>query len=267
MMRRLTSNYPETWYCLEIQETLTEEGGAMQPPSHAWQALHDSKAGLTEVIVMGPVWAVLFYGWQSLGEGLSLGEAWDIVLTLTGALTCIGQQTRLNANTLRLWEGQWLISQAITEWCAKVRGPRHPCSHLPVPLPFRFCIYDGPHGKRGSRVLTSTWRSPGTLVRCHTMTETRHHNVAGTVARGSKTCGQHQHWHLHLCQSKGFRVTEFQSQLPHWCHHGLTDLGTPGIHTVANAAGSLEAIWRLICQSLRMRTRRMLSLIKVGIGI
>ena len=37
--------------------------------------LCDSKAGLTEVIVMGPDWAILFYGRQSLGEGLSLGEA------------------------------------------------------------------------------------------------------------------------------------------------------------------------------------------------
>ena len=35
----------------------------------------DGKAGLTEAVVKGPGWAILFYGQQSLGERLSLGEA------------------------------------------------------------------------------------------------------------------------------------------------------------------------------------------------
>ena len=80
MVRRLTPDHLKTWYCLEIQVTLTEEEGAIPPPPHAWQVpvveymLHDSKAGLTEVIVMGPGWTMLFYGWQSLGELLSLRE-------------------------------------------------------------------------------------------------------------------------------------------------------------------------------------------------
>ena len=58
---------PETWYCLEIQVTSTEEGGAILPTPHAWQAPVvedmpcDIKAGLTEEIGKGPGWAVLFY--------------------------------------------------------------------------------------------------------------------------------------------------------------------------------------------------------------
>ena len=50
-------------------------------PPHAWQApvvedmLQDGKSGLTEAVVTGPGWAILFYGRQSLGERLSLGEA------------------------------------------------------------------------------------------------------------------------------------------------------------------------------------------------
>ena len=62
-------DHPETQYCLEIQVTLTEEGGATPSPLYAWQVedmLCDSKAGLTEVMVMGPGWAMLFYGLQSL---------------------------------------------------------------------------------------------------------------------------------------------------------------------------------------------------------
>ena len=44
--------------------------------------LCDSKAGFTEVIVMGPGWVMLFYGRQLLGEKLSLGEVQDVVFTL-----------------------------------------------------------------------------------------------------------------------------------------------------------------------------------------
>ena len=59
---------PGTQYCLGIQVISTEEG-ASPPPLHAWQMpvvddmLHDGRSGLTEAIVMGPGWAVMFYGW------------------------------------------------------------------------------------------------------------------------------------------------------------------------------------------------------------
>ena len=53
----------------------------MGGPHHAWQELvvedmvQDGKSSLTEAVVTGPGRAILFYGWQPLGEGLSLGEA------------------------------------------------------------------------------------------------------------------------------------------------------------------------------------------------
>ena len=59
---------PKTQYCLEIQMILTEDGGAMPPPLHTWQApvvedmLQDGKSGLTEAGVMGPDWAIPFFG-------------------------------------------------------------------------------------------------------------------------------------------------------------------------------------------------------------
>ena len=36
--QRLLSGCPNTKYCLEIQVTLTEELGAIPPPSHSWTA-------------------------------------------------------------------------------------------------------------------------------------------------------------------------------------------------------------------------------------
>ena len=74
------SDGPETWYCLEIQVISTKDRETTLLPSHAWQApvvedmLQDGKSGLTEAVVIGPGQAILFYGRQSLGEGLSLGE-------------------------------------------------------------------------------------------------------------------------------------------------------------------------------------------------
>ena len=35
---RLLSGHPNVKYCLEIQVTLTEELGAIPPPSHSWMA-------------------------------------------------------------------------------------------------------------------------------------------------------------------------------------------------------------------------------------
>ena len=86
---------------------------------------------------------MLFYGRWMLGEGLSLGERWDITFMLSGALSWVGQQAWLNVHALSLWEGQLLISQAITKQHTEARGPGHPCS-CPLPLLFRFCSYDGP---------------------------------------------------------------------------------------------------------------------------
>ena len=125
----------------------------------------------------------------------------------------------------------------------------------------------GSHRKRGSQVLTNMWRNLGILTGCHAMTETRHHNAAGTMARGKGTCGLHWPKHLHLLQITGSRVTEVQYQLPHQCHHGPIDLGAPGICTMADAMRSQQVIWKSICQSLRRKARKMPLLIRVGIGI
>ena len=73
--------------------TLTEETGATPPPPHTWPApmvedmLCHGRTGLTEAVVTGLGWAVLFYGRWSLREGLSLGDARDTALTLTGVGT------------------------------------------------------------------------------------------------------------------------------------------------------------------------------------
>ena len=71
--------------------TLTEELGAVPPLPNAWtvplveDVLCYARTGLTGAVVMGPGRAIHFYGRQSLGEGLSLGEARDAAFILTGA--------------------------------------------------------------------------------------------------------------------------------------------------------------------------------------
>ena len=92
--------------------TLTEETGAAPQPSHAWMVpmvedmICHGRTGLTEAIVMGRGWAVLFYGRQSLGEGLSLGEVKDSVCMLTGAGTWVGKVECLATDLLTIQEGQ-----------------------------------------------------------------------------------------------------------------------------------------------------------------
>ena len=270
-MRKSTSDCPETQYCLEIQVISTKDGGITPPPPHTWQApvvedmVWDGKSGLTEAVVTGPSWAILFYGWWLLGEGLSLGEVRDTLFTLSGAICWVGKQALLSANPVSLGEGWWLITQAITERCIKPRGPGHPCIIPHASTLFNFSNQGWSPQVAGPSTPIEQWGCPsGTLGHC-TRNEAKH--CRRTETKGSKNYGQPHPHHFHPCQIMGLKVTRVQHQPLQWCQLGLMDLGVPGIHPVANdAAGSLEAIWKSTCQSSRMRTWKMLSPSKVGVG-
>ena len=68
-------SHPHTRYCLGIHVTLTEETGAVTPPSHAWTAplvedmLCYARTGLTKAMVTGPGRAVLFFWETFFGRG------------------------------------------------------------------------------------------------------------------------------------------------------------------------------------------------------
>ena len=137
-------NHPNTRYYLGIHVTLTEETGAVLPPSHAWRAplvedmLCYARTGLTEAMVTGPGRAVLFYGRHSLGEGLSPDESRDATFLLTGAGMWVGKPAYLVADPLTIQEGQQENAWSVTECQIKVTGPGHPCMNLSTPQPFRF---------------------------------------------------------------------------------------------------------------------------------
>ena len=119
--RKPPSNCTNTRHCLEIHVTLAKELGAVPPPSHAWKAplvedmLHDTRTSLTEAVVMGPGRAIHFYGRHSLGEGLTLDEARDATFLLTGAGMWVGKPAYLAVDPMTIQEGQWVITQAITD--------------------------------------------------------------------------------------------------------------------------------------------------------
>ena len=87
-------------YCLSIQATLTDELGRCATTLHAWTTpviedmLQETRAGLTEAVVIGPGRAILFYGRRSMGEGLKVDEARDTAFLLTGAGN-LGRKTSL----------------------------------------------------------------------------------------------------------------------------------------------------------------------------
>ena len=102
--RRLLSSHPNMRHCLEIHVTLTEELGAVPPPSHSWMAplvkamLHDIRTSFTEAVVTGPHRAVLFNGRHSLGEGLTADKATDVTFLLTGAGIWVGKLAYITAD-------------------------------------------------------------------------------------------------------------------------------------------------------------------------
>ena len=110
--RRPLSSCPNTKHCLEICVTLTEESGAVPPPSHSWMAplmedmMCDARTGLTEAVVIGPGRAVLFYGRCSMEEGLTVNEARDAAFLLIGAGTWVGKLAYLAADPMTIQEGR-----------------------------------------------------------------------------------------------------------------------------------------------------------------
>ena len=131
--QRPPSSCLNTKYCLEIWVTLTEELGAIPPPSHSWMAplvedmLHKARTGLTEVVVTGQGRAVLFYRRHSMGEGLMVDKDRDSTFLLTGAGMWVGKLAYLTTDPLTIHEGRRAIAQAISDNRVKVRGPRCPC--------------------------------------------------------------------------------------------------------------------------------------------
>ena len=271
LVRRQTPDFPETQYCLEIHAISTKDRGATPPPPHAWQVpvaeemLWDGKSGLTNAVVKSPGQAILFYGRQSVGEGLSLGEVDDAMFMLSEAISWVSKQAQLNANTVHLWEGWRMITQTITEWQAEPRGPGCPHTHLLAFAPFNFWNQDEPLQEERLPSADECMEEPRHIC------QTSHHDQ-GWIPHWGWDHGQMQ-WgpwtaqlpHLHLHQITGLKGTEVQCQLPHWCNPGLICLEAPGIHTMADAKGSLETIWKSTCWSSRTRTWKMPSLIKVGI--
>ena len=142
--QRLLSGHPNTKYCLEIRVMLTEELGAIPPPSHSWTAplvedmLCKARTGLTKAVVIGPGRVVLFYGRHSIGEGLKAEEARDATFLLTGAGTWVGKLAYLTTNPVTIHEGRRAITQAVSDNRVKARGPGCPCVNLLAHQPFHF---------------------------------------------------------------------------------------------------------------------------------
>ena len=142
--QRPLSGHPNMKYCLEIQVTLTEELGAIPPPSHSRMAplvedmLHEARTGLTEAVVTGPGRVVLFYGRCSMGEGLTGDEVRDAAFLLTGAGTSVGKLAYLTTDPMTIQEGKRAIAQAVPDNQVKARGPGHPQVNLLAQQPLWF---------------------------------------------------------------------------------------------------------------------------------
>ena len=73
-----------------------------------------------------------------MGEGLKADEARDATFLLTGAGTWAGKLAYLTTNPMMLQEGKRAITQAVSDYRVKARGPGCPRVNLPAQQPFRF---------------------------------------------------------------------------------------------------------------------------------
>ena len=122
---------------------MTDKLRDVLPPSHAWTVpvvenmLRETRAGLTEAVIIGPGRAILFYRRCSMGEGLK-DKARDAAFLLTGAGMWVGKLAYLTTDPMTLQEGKRAIAHAVSEHGVKVRGLGRPRVNLPAQQPFRF---------------------------------------------------------------------------------------------------------------------------------
>ena len=213
---------------------------------HAWQVpvveemVWDGKFGLTEAVVTGPDWAILFYRQRSLGEGLSLHKAWDAVFTLSGAISSVGKQAQPSSSPVSLGEGWWLIAQAITKGCIKPRGLGCPRSIPSVSTQFKFHNQDSSPWPASLPTAVEWWEVPKLGPR------PVYHEWGWAPQWGQDSgWGQKELWAApphHLCphQIMDSKMIKVQHQPPHQCLQGPRDREVVGIQTVANG----PTIWR-----------------------
>ena len=142
--QRLPTGRLNTNYCLSIQVIVTDELGDVPPPLHSWTTpviedmLQETRAGLTEAVVVGPGRVILFYGRCSLGEGLKADKARNATFLLTGAGAWVGKSAYLTIDPMTLQEGKRAIACTVSDHGVKARGPGHPRVNPPAQPPFRF---------------------------------------------------------------------------------------------------------------------------------
>ena len=204
---------------------LTEELGAVPPPSHSWMAplmedmLHDARTGLTEAVVIGPGRAVLFYGRCSMGEHLTADETRDAASLLTGVGTWVGKLAYLTADPMTIKESWWAIAQAIMDYQVKVREPGYPHVNLLAQQPFRF---DPPERLHYEGCL---WGMVAPII--------NHHHLGHWEAKNAtdvwETKGLCHLSSPYLPQIMGLRATGVHYQWLPQCHLGMTGEMGPNI--------------------------------------
>ena len=192
------------------------------------------KTDLTEAVVTSPGWAVLFYRWQFLGEGLSLGEMRDTAFTLSGVIVWVGKHAQRNAKPISLGEGRQLIARPSPKDTSNQGGlaaliPFHPHQHHLVSI-IKIC----PHNQPTSWWLLNDGRCPSLGLGQDSRNEVGHHSEVRTEAKDNGSYGWLHPSHLCSHQTMDLRVIGAQHQLHHQCHQCLWGWEDPGIHIVAD---------------------------------
>ena len=266
---------PKTWYCLETQDTLNRRGSSYHHHlSHAWQepsgggcALWQHSWSPIEAVATGPrLGTVLFYGRQSPGEGFRsrVRHMRCTVFMLSGTHQ-FGWQACLTQCQCIKPVGRQVIDCPIHHWMKSLKledldVPSHICLHH-CHLDFTVGM-SGFYRKRGSRALMSMWRSQGVFasgitpwLRLGIKIWLQPQPEAARPMGGTNPATFTFTW---PCRFESDRSSVSTSPLVSSQFQQIWGLqaSTP----VADTAGNQEAIWRLICQSSRMRTWRMPSL-------
>ena len=226
-------------YCLEIHVTLTEELGAVLPPSHSWMA----PSWKICCMMLGPDLPKQWW-WGQVGQFFSMGDVqWERVLTMdeardatflhTGAGTWVGKSAYLATDPLTIQEGRRAIAQAISDCQVKAMGPG---------IPVWICQPNKPSGFIPWEL--SLWRMHLGMV----VLIVNHHPVSPQEVENvidiGETKGLHHLGSPHLPWTVGLRVTRAHYEWLPWYHLGLIGQIDPDTPKEVDGIERMELAWR-----------------------
>ena len=219
---------------------------------------------ITEAAVLAPGEAILFFRWQLLKEGLSLGDARDVGFCLASPVNWARREAEVEMMVRTVREGHWAIADTVMEKKTKARGPGQP-QGITKTNQIPSAAYNIEEWMQGlEEDVSKVEVRKGDVSNCGTEWRNTFLNVWLEVEDDIEDKVPHDYQETLLLdlplQGEGVLIGEVNGDPISWPWWG-------GLERVTKQEGQEEVWgWRSICQSPRMNDQRCCDLPFMAVG-